>query len=63
MEIKIWTTKTFNVEFQMMAKTDVHGKYACETFKYLRWNSPLNTKKGGEVKEIPWNFTKFLLNE
>jgi len=32
-------------------------------FKFLRYHSELNDKEKKEVKEIPWNFAKFLVNE
>jgi glutathione peroxidase len=47
----------------MFAKIDVNGPDTSDVFKFLRYHSELNDKKKGEVKEIPWNFAKFLVNE
>ncbi len=46
----------------MFAKTEVNGPNTDEVYKYLRINSELNDKEKHEVKEIPWNFAKFLVN-
>lgn len=46
----------------MFAKGDVNGKDANEVFKYLRYNSELNNLEKKEIKEIPWNFSKFLVD-
>lgn len=47
----------------MFAKSDVNGQNTNETYKFLRINSALYDKKSGNVKQIPWNFAKFLVNE
>ena len=44
----------------MFQKCKVNGAEAHEVFKFLRINSKLNAK--GKVKEVPWSFTKFLVN-
>jgi glutathione peroxidase-family protein len=31
-------------------------------FRFLRLNSELNDKATGKILEIPWNFSKFLIN-
>ena len=48
----------------MMAKLNVNGKDAHDIYRYLRVNSELNksTQKKTLVKEIPWNFAKFLVS-
>jgi len=64
-EIKAFVRKTWpQVQFPLFAKCDVNGPDAHEVFKFLRRTTPeLQETKGGGTKEIPWNFTKFLLND
>jgi ribosomal protein L22 len=45
-----------------MAKTDINGKNTHDVFKYLRRNSVLYNQKKNVVREVPWNFTKFLVS-
>jgi glutathione peroxidase len=59
-EIKKEVTKKFKVAFPLFAKTEVNGENTHPIYKYLRFNSGLNTEKG--IKNIPWNFTKFLVD-
>ena len=47
----------------MFSKIDVNGKNAHEVFRYLRSECPELKSKSGKVKEIPWNFCKFILNK
>ncbi len=47
----------------MFSKIEVNGPNSCEVYKYLRFNSELYEPKKKEVKEIPWNFAKFLVND
>ena len=61
-EVKEFAQKLYGAEFLLFSKTDVNGPNSCEAFKYLRINSELNDKKKKEVKEIPWNFAKFIVN-
>ena len=42
----------------MFAKTEVNGAGACELYQYLKAAQPGDD--GNE--DIPWNFTKFLVN-
>ena len=46
----------------MFSKIQVNGDDAHEIFKFLRYNSDLYDKKKDMIKEIPWNFTKFLVD-
>jgi len=46
----------------LFEKTDVNGQNSNEVYKFLRCNSELKDQKTNEVKEIPWNFAKFLVN-
>jgi len=51
----------------LFEKIEVNGPNAHEVFKFLRVHSDLNdakVEKGKKaVKEIPWNFAKFLVDE
>ena len=46
-----------------MDKIEVNGKNTHPIYKFLRANSSLNVYKEKKlVKEIPWNFAKFLVS-
>lgn len=57
-EIKEFATSKYDVTFPMFAKTEVNGASACELYQYLKAAAP--DEEGGE--DIPWNFTKFLVD-
>ena len=46
----------------MMSKSDVNGDKANDVWKLLRLKSSLFNPKSGLVKEVPWNFSKFLVS-
>ena len=57
-EIKAFCTSKFSVTFPILGKVSVKGDDICPLYKYLT-----ATDKGHEFGgEIPWNFTKFLIN-
>ena len=57
-EIKEFATSKYSANFPMFAKTEVNGAGACDLYKYLKSAQP-----GVDGKEdIPWNFTKFLVD-
>jgi glutathione peroxidase len=57
-EILEFATSKFDVNFPMFAKIAVNGDDACDLYKMLKTAQP-----DAEGKEdIPWNFTKFLVN-
>lgn len=57
-EIKEFCSSKFSVTFPILAKVSVKGDDICPLYKYLT-----ATDKGHEFGgEIPWNFTKFLVN-
>ena len=60
-EIKDYVTQAFDVEFQLFSKVEVNGNNCHPLFKFLRKNSSLDQNTKG-IKEIPWNFTKFLID-
>lgn len=45
-----------------MAKAEVNGKNTIELYKYLRTYSSLYDEKKKVSREIPWNYTKFLVS-
>ncbi len=57
-EIKEFATSKYNVSFPLFAKTEVNGSGTCELYQYLK--STALDAEGNE--EIPWNFTKFLVD-
>ena len=57
-EIKTFCTTKFAVTFPIMAKVSVKGADMCPLYKYLTAKDA-GHEFGGE---IPWNFTKFLVN-
>lgn len=61
-EIKDFVLKEYGVTFPLFWKIDVNGPNTHELYKFLRQNSSLYNAKDGSVKEIPWNFGKFLVS-
>ena len=47
----------------MMEKCEVNGKNTHPLYAYLRNNSELFDSASGQAKEIPWNFTKFMVDK
>lgn len=63
-EIIEFARGTMQAKMPIMAKTDVNGPEAHAVFKYLRRNSPeFYNEKTGKIKNIPWNWAKFILDE
>lgn len=56
------TAAKYGVEFPMMEKINVNGKNTHDIYKYLRSNSKLYDENKNVAREIPWNFTKFLVS-
>ena len=61
-EIKAFARELYGAEFPMFEKTEVNGPNTCDVYRYIRQNSELYNKKKKQTKEIPWDFTKFLVN-
>lgn len=61
-EIKEFVQGKFNVNFPMFSKIEVNGPNTDPIFVYLKNNTPefVDSEKG--LKNIPWNFAKFLVN-
>jgi glutathione peroxidase len=54
-DIKEFCSKTYGVDFLMSTKIDVNGPDAHPLFKYL--------VSQADFDEVPWNFTKFLIDD
>jgi len=54
-EIKEFCTTNYGVDFLMSTKIDVNGENAHPLYKYL--------VSQADFDEIPWNFTKFLIDD
>ena len=61
-EIKKKARELHLVKFPLFSKVEVNGANCHEVYKFLRTHSELKDEKTGNVQEIPWNFSKFLLD-
>ena len=61
-EIKKFARDKYGAQFPLFAKIDVNGDNTHEVYRFLRRHSPLYDPKTNTVQNIPWNFTKFLVN-
>ena len=61
--IKKFVKNKYGVEFKMFSKIEVNGKNTHDVFKFCRENSPLFDEGRKTMQSIPWNFTKFLIND
>jgi glutathione peroxidase len=60
-DIKNFVTDKFKVDFPMFSKIELNGPNAHPVYLYLKYNTPeLKAEQG--LKNIPWNFTKFLVD-
>ena len=57
-EILEFARSKFGAEFPMFAKVEVNGDGACDLYKFLK--SEKADEEGNA--DIPWNFTKFLVD-
>jgi glutathione peroxidase len=57
-EILEFASSKFGVEFPMFSKIDVNGDGACDLYKFLKSAAPGDDG----TEDIPWNFTKFLVD-
>jgi glutathione peroxidase len=57
-EILAFATSKYDVNFPLFAKIEVNGDGACELYQILKAAQP--NEDGSS--DIPWNFTKFLVN-
>ena len=63
MEIKTGIKKLFRVNFYIFSKVDVNGPETHFVYRFLRYQSELMNQKKKTMKQIPWNFAKFLIND
>lgn len=57
-DIKLFCEENYNVSFQLFAKADVNGKNELPLFTFLK-----HVQAGAlGIKDIKWNFTKFLID-
>ena len=61
-EINEFVREKYGAAFPMFSKVEVNGPNAHPIFQYLRSKSELWSEKKKAAKEIPWNFSKFLVN-
>ncbi|MGX7305022.1 glutathione peroxidase [Enterococcus columbae] len=57
-EIQSFCQLNYHTSFTTFAKIDVNGPHASPLFEYLK-----KAKGGLLIKDIKWNFTKFLINQ
>ncbi len=57
-QIQEFATSKYDATFPLFEKTDVNGADACELYQYLK--TAALDEAGAE--DIPWNFTKFLVD-
>lgn len=57
-EILEFASSKYDANFPMFAKIEVNGDGACELYKFLK--AAKSNEDGSS--DIPWNFTKFLVN-
>ena len=61
-EIKAYAQDKFKARFPLFSKIDVNGDETHEVYKYLRRNSELWNEDKQTMQQIPWNFSKFLVD-
>ena len=57
-EVLEFAQSNYDVTFPMFAKIEVNGDGACDLYKFLKSEQP--DEEGNQ--DIPWNFTKFLVD-
>jgi glutathione peroxidase len=62
-EIKKYVEDNFKAQFPIFSKIEVNGPNTDRIFIYLKTNTPEFVDKEKGLKNIPWNFAKFLVNE
>jgi len=61
-EIKKGVVAEYGVKFPMFAKIEVNGTNTHPVYQYLKSNSKDLNAGGNTLKNIPWNFAKFLVD-
>jgi len=62
-DIKEFVKTNFNVQFPMFSKIDVNGNFTNELYIYIKKNHNHFNMGNNQLKNIPWNFTKFLVSQ
>ena len=62
MDLKKNLLTTFELPFKVFDKVVVNGPETHEVYRFLRTNSELFDWGNNRAQQIPWNFTKFLVN-
>ncbi len=57
-EILAFARQRYGVSFPMFAKVEVNGPRTCALYRYLKQS--MADEEGN--RDIPWNFTKFLVD-
>jgi len=60
-EIKRFVIDDFGVKFPMFSKIEVNGDKTNEIYRYLKYHTP-SLNKGDALVNIPWNFSKFVVD-
>jgi glutathione peroxidase len=60
-DIKKFTKENYNINFPLFSKIDVNGEHTHELYKYLKKDDLYFNLGENQLKNIPWNFTKFLV--
>lgn len=61
LDIKNYAKDKFKVDFPMFSKIEVNGPNTHPLFTNLKYNSQKFNDKDENLKNIPWNFGKFLI--
>ena len=61
-KIQAWIMKNKWGQWNLMAKIHVNGKSTNPVYKWLRTNSILYNSKTKFAEKIPWNYSKFLID-
>jgi len=62
LDIKKFATEKYEVKFPIFSKIEVNGENTHPLYIYLKYNSQKMKDKDGNLKNIPWNFAKFLID-
>jgi glutathione peroxidase len=57
-EIETFCSTNYDVSFPLFSKVEVNGDGACELYRMLKSAAP----NDDGTEDIPWNFTKFLVD-
>lgn len=61
-DIKKLVREKFKADFPLFEKSEINGPATCEVYKYLRQNTEALNDQEGIVGEVPWNFSKFIVD-